>query len=362
MTRATAILLLAAATGCYGTPRSRSPDADSSSAGRGGTSGQAGTGGGSGTGLAGTGGGGTAGSGPVFVGGPCVVLTNATSLEVFARGSDGAIYRRPSDGNNWSTWAPLVGLGEAIDVRSDVDCSASGTTVHIVATGLNPIGAILHAFGVGNAYNRFRRELDGSVFDPSPSITGADDANYRIGAVAFTWPALHQFGDLYTPQELTPITTQTGSFRSGPDIAMQPAGGSSVTYFVTLDDTGALAIYYWVINSGGFYWADPVKLPAPTGAFTFSPTICTENGGFGISSVNIAAVAGGKLWYARTDSITSPFSPWNQISEDVASSPDCAIGGRESIAHVVALSSAGTVLDVHGKGTSWVTTDLGSPR
>jgi len=379
MLRAASILALAAAAaGCYGTPRSTFPDADFSTGGRGGTGGQAGTSGGTGgaggpagtsggmggqAGTSGSGGaggsGGTASSGIVFVSGPCVVGTDSTRLEAFGRGSDGNIYRRPYDGNNWGTWEPLLGLGETIDARSDVDCTAASATVHIVATGLNPVGAFLHTFGVGTSYNRFMRELAGSVFDPSPSITAQGGT---IGAFAFTWPALHQFSDPFTPQELTPITTQTGSFRSGPDIAIQPSGGTGITYFVAVDDTGAIAIYYWVINSGGFHWADPVKLAPPTGSFAFSPTICTENNGFGISSVNIAAVAGGKLWFARANAIDSPFSAWMQINDNVASAPDCAIGGPESIAHVVTLSPSGTVLDVHGKGTSWVVTDLGRAR
>ena len=109
-------------------------------------------------------------------------------------------------------------------------------------------------------------------------------------------------------------------------------------------------------------WNAPVKIPAPTGTFSFSPTICTENGGWGVLSVNVATVAAGKLWYARSDSSTSPFSSWMKIGDDVASAPDCAISGPDSIAHIVLLSSTGSVLDVHGKGANWVTTDLGFPR
>src|SRR4030095_12867362 len=104
----------------------------------------------------------------------------------------------------------------------------------------------------------------------------------------------------------------------------------------------------------------PVKLAPPIGSFTFSPAICTENGSFGVYSVNVVAVAGGQLWYAKTDSIISPFSSWAMIANDAATSPDCAVaGGPDSIVHVVTLSAAGTVLDVNGKGSSWVVTDLG---
>jgi hypothetical protein len=57
----------------------------------------------------------------------------------------------------------------------------------------------------------------------------------------------------------------------------------------------------------------------------------------------------------------APFSPWTMVATDVASSPDCAVVGSDSIVHVVTLSSRGTVLDVNGKGTTWVATDLGLP-
>jgi hypothetical protein len=105
-----------------------------------------------------------------------------------------------------------------------------------------------------------------------------------------------------------------------------------------------------------------VKLSPPVGSFAFSPSICTENGTFGVYSVNIVAVAEGRLWYARTSSLASPLSPWMMIGTDVATSPDCAVAwGPDSIVHVVTLSAAGTVLDINGKGTTWVVTDLGSP-
>ena len=50
------------------------------------------------------------------------------------------------------------------------------------------------------------------------------------------------------------------------------------------------------------------------------------------------------------------------IGNDVASSPDCAVIGADGTVHVVALSSSGTVLDINGKESAWVITDLGPPR
>jgi hypothetical protein len=285
------------------------------------------------------------------------------ALEVFARGSDRQIYRRPYDGANWGAWHDLPGLdGTMVDARSDLDCDATDASVHLVATGLSPVGAFLHAFGAGTAYNPFVRELPDSTFDPGPSIASGGDTTYTLAALASTRPIVYEFGGMPSPRQITPITTATNFFRSGPDIAIQPSGGTGLTYFVAFDDAGALAVYYRVLNSGDDYWATGIKLSAPAGTFAFSPTICTENGGYGVSSVNLAAVADGKLWYAKTISITAGFSGWIQIGADVASSPDCAVaGGPDSIVHVVALSSTGSILDVQGKGTSWGTMDLGLP-
>jgi hypothetical protein len=391
------VLLFAATLGCYGTPRTSFPEDDAAvgaggatdSSGSGGSKGNGGATAGSGGSSAGerggatadsgassqggndgvdgnggsTGGGGAGGAGLTFVGGPCTITPDLTKVEVFARSSDRKIYRRAFDGTNWGNWSTLSGVdATVIDARSDLDCSARSSTVHIVASGLSPVGALMHAFGSGTAFNPFVRELTTATFDPSPSIASTGDTTFTLGAVASTWPAVFEVNNAAIPEEITPIATYTGSFRSSPDIALQPLGGSGLTYFAAFDDT-SLAIYYRIINSGGSHWADPVKLSPPTGTFAFAPTICTENNGVGVVSVNVAGVAEGKLWYARTPSISTAFSSWTQIAADVASSPDCTIAGAtNSIVHIVALSTGGAVLDINGNGTSWVVTDLGLPR
>jgi len=284
---------------------------------------------------------------------------------VFARSSDGRILRRAYDGSNWGDWANLAALdGQIIDARSDLDCSANGTTIHLVAAGLNPIGGLLRAFGSNTIYNPFVRELASFSFAPSPSIAVVTDTHYFLGALAIggTTPALYELGETSSTRQLTPIATEAASIRSGPDIAFQTFGASLVTHFVGFDTAGNLAVYFHVINSGGAHWEDPVKLSPPLGTFTFSPTVCTENGGFGVTSINLVAAAGGQLWHSQSSSITSAFSSWAPIASAPASSPDCTVTGPQSIVHVVAASTAGTVLDVNGKGTTWVVTDLGSPR
>jgi hypothetical protein len=291
--------------------------------------------------------------------GPCIAQTGDASVEVFSRASDGNIYRRPYDGSKWSPWAPLVGLGETTDARSDLDCAATtdAKAIHIVATGLHPPGALLHTFGAGTTYNSFTREIEGEVFDASPAISP-----FGFAAVVGGWPRVYQTGDTATPKEISPITTRMGWFVSSPDIGNQPTSGGAYLHFAGFDDTGSLAIYPWVVSAGGFSWSEPVRLSAPSETFAFSPTICVEKGGWGVVSLNVATVSAGKLWYARSDSITSPFSSWTKISDDASSSPDCVVGGAESVVRVVVLNAARSVVEIHGSGTSWVTTDLGSPR
>lgn len=357
-------MLVVLAAGCYGTPRSDFPDTGTSSAGSGGASGSAGGTAGSAGGQAatggGSGGGGTHGSNLVFVGGPCVVTPDRTGVEVFARSSDGRVLRRAYDGANWGGWSNLPALdGSLVDARSDLDCAASLTTVHVVASALNPVGAVLRAFGFGTAYNPFARESASLSFGPGPSVAQAQDGVFFIGG---SGPGLFELDGTSAPKELTPITTQTDPFRSGPDIALQPTASMGLHYFVAVDAAGALAIYHYVTSSAPAYWASPVKLLPPLGSFTFNPSICTENGAYGVYSVNVVAVAGGRIWYARTSSITSPFSTWTMIGTDAATSPDCAVaGGPDSIVHVVTLSTAGALLDINGKESSWVVTDLGNP-
>lgn len=380
---ARALLLLVSAVGCYGTPRSDYPDAGTSSAGSGGNGGSAGiagvgagglagTGGasatgGTGTGIAGNGAGGTGGSNPVFIGGPCIVSADRVSaVEVFARASDGGIHRRAYDGRNWGSWASLAGLDATmIDARSDLDCATSLDTIHIVATGLNPVGALLHAFGSGTTYNSFNRELSFTVAQ-SPSIALFENAAYEVGwADQVRGPGLFVVQTGMSPVELTPITSLTDSLVSGVDIAKQ----LSSVLFAGFDSLGVLAIYPLRRSSGGNLWDDPVKLWPPSGTFAFTPTICAETGLSGSFSVSVFAVIASELWFAGTARTAglSEFSSWTKVGVDAASAPDCVVlrdnaNVVDAVLHVVTLSSRGTVVDVHGNGTSWVTTDLGPPR
>jgi hypothetical protein len=324
-------------------------------------------GGGSGSGQGGTGAGGTAGTGTgaarVFVGGPCIVaIPGSLNVETFARSSTGLILRRAFDGRSWTNWTALPGLDAAkIDVRSDLDCAASEDTIHIVGTGVQPVGALEHAFGFGTSYNDFTRELPTRLVPQSPAVSLLSN-----NAHFFAWSGLQQLPGLFyvqggmTPAERTPITSLTGDLVSAADISQQ----LNALFFAAFDSDAKLAIYQHSMSSGGAMWVASMRLEAP-GTFAFSPAICAEAGTSGSSSVNVAAVTGRDLWVAGTGSGLGQFSAWAPISNDAASAPDCAVfretPSNDPTIHVVTLSSRGAVLDFVGNGTSWVMADLGLP-
>ncbi|HSY39450.1 MAG TPA: hypothetical protein VLA79_07975, partial [Polyangia bacterium] len=66
------------------------------------------------------------------------------------------------------------------------------------------------------------------------------------------------------------------------------------------------------------------------------------------------------VWDSWTSDVNSnAFSAWERIGTQAASAPDCTMMGDGSV-HVVVLSSAGHILDLHGSPGSWSTTDLGT--
>ena len=298
-----------------------------------------------------------------FTSGPCAVSPNLSSVEVFAIGDDHHIHRRVLSGTTWGAWQDIAGLnGSLIDARSDLDCSANTNTIHIVATASSPAGAFMHATGFGTSYNQFSNEIPGSTFSMGVSIGVIQtdtSGGYRRAEVLVGSPGIQDVTPGYTPGELSiPLVNQ---FVSSPDLAYQVGMNSSHTYLVGHDTSAQLALYHYVTSASPSSWWPPVLIAPPvTKTYSFSPTICTEsNNTASVFTRHIAAVAGGKLWYSNEVGWGAGYSAWEQMgSVDVASSPDCTVTG-DSTVHVVALSTAGTAVDVHGKSGSWTTTDLG---
>jgi hypothetical protein len=296
-----------------------------------------------------------------FVNGPCVsALPNAyTTAIVFGLGSDAKIHEESNGGTGWGSWVTLSLDTTVLDVHSDLDCgSDGGGTIHLVATGANPLGAILHATGTGTSFSAFVRELP-SVTSSTPGAAIAFDPftyNYVIGALG---PVLDNVSN-GVATTLTPITDLVNTLIGPIDVADLP-GDFGLQILAAFDNSGQLAAYGNLQpSSEPAYWAAPVLIEPPKGtSFTFSPTVCGDDGLRATQLVHIVAVASGQVWDTWTSSFGNTFSAWERIGTQGASAPDCTMMGDETV-HVVTLSSAGHILDIYGSPGSWATTDLGT--
>ena len=82
---------------------------------------------------------------------------------------------------------------------------------------------------------------------------------------------------------ITPITTQVNPLTSAVDVTELPQGGLEIV--AAFDNTGQLATYgYFFPTSEPRYWGSPVLIEPPNGTtFSFSPTICGDDGLMGNS-------------------------------------------------------------------------------
>jgi hypothetical protein len=278
------------------------------------------------------------------------------------------IYRRVVSGTSPGSWASLANLDATqLDVRSDLDCSSNANTVHIVATGLNPVGAYMHAFGFGTAYNPFVRELSAnnpSTFAPPgasvAAFMGSTDNEYQMAAaaVSLVWV------DVQPSTPTTTISADVGNqFTSAPDITMQHPSGYYDFQMVAFLSDGTMA-YHHEARGMGAGASDAFSSPPTSTTYSYSPTLCVYDDGFQNDLIeHVAVVAGGKLYYAHEGSINNTtFSTSWEVVPDVhpASSPDCVVTSDNTV-HIVFLTAAGTIAHVYRTGVSgsWTTQDLG---
>jgi hypothetical protein len=297
-----------------------------------------------------------------FTTGPCVTTPDFNTAVVFAVGNDVKIHQVSSSGTSWGSWVSLSLDATVLDARSDLDCSANMDITHLVATGSNPVGAFMHATGAGTAFNAFVREFPAETFSPGASIKAYPAGNnFVMGALDVNAVFDDDYGGTLTA--ITPVTTRVNPFANAAiDVSQQVGGGSSLRLIASFDSTGALQVYGNYYSSAGAMWVAPDTLQPPSGTtFSYSPTICVDTGAMGGNLIHVAAVAGGQVWDAYTTNYgASPFTAWQKIGTQAGSAPDCAMMGDESV-HVVLLSGAGHLLDIHGTGGgSWTTTDLGA--
>jgi len=296
-----------------------------------------------------------------FATGPCVTTPDFTTALVFGRGNDVKIHQRSNSGTSWGAWVTLSLDASVLDARSDLDCSANSDVTHLVATGSNPLGAFMHATGSGTAFNAFFRELAPETFSPGASVKAYPQGNnYVIGALDVNAVYYDVYNGTYT--QVTPVTTRVNTFGAATiDISQQAGGGGAARLVAAFDSSGMLDIYTNYISSAPAMWVAPVVLTPPSGTtYGFSPTICVDTTAMGTSLVHVAVVAGGQVWDSWTSDVNSnAFSAWERIGTQAASAPDCSMMGDGSV-HVVVLSSAGHILDLHGSPGTWTSTDLGT--
>jgi hypothetical protein len=278
---------------------------------------------------------------------------------VFGRGSDVKIHENTNNGTSWGAWTTLSLDATVLDVRSDLDCgSDSSDAIHLVATGSNPLGVFMHATGSGTTFNAFVREFPSQTFTtPGAAIAFYPYSNlYMLGA---SGPLVDDVSSgVYT--EITPITNLVNTLTSSIDVTNVPPGGLQI--LAAFDSSGQLATYgKFFPSSAPAYWASPELIQPPNGTtFSFSPTICGDDGLMSDSVVHVVAVASGQVWDTWTPGWGgTAFSPWERIGTQAASAPDCTMMGDESV-HVVVLNSVGHILDINGSPGSWATTDLGT--
>ena len=335
--------------------------------GTGGSGGTAGSGGDTGTGGSSgnagqAGAGGATGSNRVR-GAPCVVSPDGTNAEVLARGSDQRIYRRVVGDADAGSWAPLADLdGTAIDNRSDLACSSSDTTVHLVVLSTQPAGALVHATGLGTTYNPFARELDSMTFRPSPSVA-ARTSDYLLAGVNSAGYLQAVLTDGATATDLVP-THPLNLPLSSASVAALGTRSSVHQLLAIVDSTAQVALYEWVSQSGGASWKEPVVFaPPPQQQYEHAPGICTWYAGSLTSEtrVHLVMVAGERLWHSvRQPNTSEPFSPWERVADvAVSSTPNCVVT-EDGVLHIVALDAAGAVTHFSDSSGNFSVTDLGA--
>jgi hypothetical protein len=241
-----------------------------------------------------------------------------------------------------------------------LDCAGLGSSFHIVASGLNPLGALLHAVGSDSTYNAFARELGKlpgtGTLATSPTIAGFGTdllLGARIGSSLIS-------GSLAGTEFTSFGDSADNTISSTPDVAGSTAGGATANaIFVAFDSPSSLLIQIYVVGASSG-WRESGHLTAPNStSFVYSPTICTGNYQ-GTDTTYLAAVAGNKLWFTTSTRTRDGYAPWALVSDDVASAPDCAISNENEL-NIVALNKRGGVTLHKGSnsGASWVSSDLG---
>ncbi|HTQ07170.1 MAG TPA: hypothetical protein VMI54_25110, partial [Polyangiaceae bacterium] len=308
-----------------------------------------------------------------FTAGPCVTAPDLQNIQIFATNGQ-HIYSSAFSGATKGAWTSLPNLDASVlDARSDLDCTSGSTIVQIAATGSNPVGAYMRSTGFGTAFNAFVRDLTTTTpatFNPPGGSVAMwpgespTDGRYQMAAAGGNpiW-IFYQSSDFITQISPDNITSLT----SAPDIFMQ--NGSNASHFLMAAFLADGSLYEYDFNwAQSNYWLPTAQVSPPSGkTFTYSPTICaTSDNGNSDYTRHLAAVAGGKLYYAHSDpgwpsdtSMPTSFSAWETAGTATpGSSPDCFVTSDDKV-HIVMLTSTGTIAHIYGNTGNFTTQDLG---
>jgi hypothetical protein len=288
-------------------------------------------------------------------------MLGSDMVEVFARGPS-HIYRRPIGGVEPSKWSAIPELDVSlVDNRSDLDCMHDGSAIHVVASGANPLGAVLHATGTQTTYNPFQRELGTTTVEPSPAIWTVNRNYVTIAGTITTWILAGQI----SAGEFTQWPAPSGRVVSSPDIAFRAEGGSGCTQFAAFEHPYALTVQTYIQSSAPARWYDvEFSVPAPSRSpFVFNPTICAGEYQGWNTTFMVAVTEDHRLWFRSASGLkVESLSPeWVKIGDEANSSPECVVTNFGSDVYVVVRSTRNTILlyKGSGRGANWLTSDLG---
>ena len=232
---------------------------------------------------------------------PAACAQNANSLDLFAKGTDGALWYTSSQGSAWLAWESLGG----------------SPTSSPAATSRNPAG--MTVFVRGNDNGIWYRDYVGGSWGNWVSIGGQTPAGTGPAVCSWGGGRLDVFvqginGGMYH-KSYTTTSGWSGWEYLGGVLTSSPAATSrnpaAMTVFVRGNDNG---IWYrdYVGGSWGNWVSIGGKIPAGTG-----PAVCSWGGG----RLDVfARGTDGAMWHKSYDTATS-WSNWNSLGGILTSSP-----------------------------------------
>ena len=151
---------------------------------------------------------------------------SATSLEVFVRGRDNALWHRSWNGTSWQAWQSLGGV-----LTSDPGSVASGTN-RLEVFGRGADGAVWHRSFDGTSWGAWQ-SLGGRVAAPaaaSSCVTGAFQV-FAVGVDSSVWSRT------FNGSTWGPWTKIGGTWSSGPGAVCQPGTTTTDVFERGMDGT-----------------------------------------------------------------------------------------------------------------------------